>query len=265
MASSNIFQISFSLIFLTFFFILLLNKVNSIEFTSFAIIEFSQDQNNLIFQGDAYISSSNKLQLNKAKSSSVGRALYSEPIHIWDSKTGLVAHFDTSFNFIITAPDSGNVADGFTFFLAPVDTQPQDGGGFLGLFNDKYYNRSLQTVAVEFDTYYNSDWDPRDRHIGIDVNCVRSTKTKPWVFRDGGEGIVLIKFDASTNVLSVTLFTEDGIYTLSDVVNVKVLPEWVRVGFSAATGRDFSVHDILSWRFSSILNHQPSSMQAAAA
>lgn len=66
-------------------------------------------------------------------------------------------------------------------------------------------------------------------------------------------------------MLSVTLFTEDGIYTLSDVVNVKdVLPEWVRVGFSAATGGDFSVHDILSWRFSSILNHHSSSMQASA-
>lgn len=32
-----------------------------------------------------------------------------------------------------------------------------------------------------------------------------------------------------------------------------VLPEWVRVGFSAATGAETQTHSVLSWSFSSTL------------
>lgn len=63
------------------FFILLLNKVNSAETTSFSITKFVPDQKNLIFQGDAKTASTGKLELSKAVKNSIGRALYSAPIH----------------------------------------------------------------------------------------------------------------------------------------------------------------------------------------
>nr|1LGB_A Chain A, LEGUME ISOLECTIN II (ALPHA CHAIN) [Lathyrus ochrus] len=176
------------------------------ETTSFSITKFGPDQPNLIFQGDGY-TTKERLTLTKAVRNTVGRALYSSPIHIWDSKTGNVANFVTSFTFVIDAPNSYNVADGFTFFIAPVDTKPQTGGGYLGVFNSKDYDKTSQTVAVEFDTFYNTAWDPSngDRHIGIDVNSIKSINTKSWALQNGKEANVVIAFNGATNVLTVSL------------------------------------------------------------
>jgi len=33
-----------------------------------------------------------------------------------------------------------------------------------------------------------------------------------------------------------------------------VVPEWVRIGLSAATGAEYAAHDIFSWSFDSKLN-----------
>ncbi|XP_058734640.1 lectin beta-1 and beta-2 chains-like [Vicia villosa] len=248
----------------TFFFF----KVNSTETTSFSITKFVRDQQNLIFQGDAY-TTNEKLILTEAVKTVAGRVLYSAPIHIWDSKTGNVADFTTSFTFVIDAPRIYNIADGFTFFIAPVDTKPQTGGGYLGVFNSQDYDVTSQTVAVEFDTFYNTAWDPSDgdRHIGINVNSIKSISTKPWVLQNREEANVKINFDAATNVLSVYLTYPNSVsYTLSEIVPLKnAVPEWVRVGFSATTGAEYAAHEILSWSFHSELSGTSNSNQAAAA
>nr|ANH22048.1 lectin [Cajanus cajan] len=275
MASLQTQMISFYLIFLSillttiFFF-----KVNSTETTSFSITKFSPDQKNLIFQGDGY-TTKGKLTLTKAVKSTVGRALYSTPIRIWDRDTGNVANFVTSFTLVIDAPSSYNVADGFTFFIAPVDTKPQTGGGYLGVFNSKEYDKTSQTVAVEFDTFYNAAWDPsnKERHIGIDVNSIKSVNTKSWNLQNGERANVVIAFNAATNVLTVTLtypnsLEEENVtsYTLNEVVPLKdVVPEWVRIGFSATTGAEFAAHVVHSWSFHSELGGTSSSKQAADA
>ncbi|KAL5073183.1 hypothetical protein RYX36_012167 [Vicia faba] len=250
-------------------------KVNSTdEITSFSIPKFRPDQPNLIFQGGGY-TTKEKLTLTKAVKNTVGRALYSLPIHIWDSETGNVADFTTTFIFVINAPNGYNVADGFTFFIAPVDTKPQTGGGYLGVFNGKDYDKTAQTVAVEFDTFYNAAWDPSNgkRHIGIDVNSIKSISTKSWNLQNGEEAHVAISFNATTNVLSVTLLYPNSLeeenltgYTLSEVVPLKdVVPEWVRIGFSATTGAEYATHEVLSWTFLSELTGPSNSKQAADA
>ena len=77
------------------FFLLLLNVVNSESFQAFNFPKFVPNQPNLILQGDALITSTGKLQLTEVDergrpaSSSLGRALYSAPIQIWDSSTGI--------------------------------------------------------------------------------------------------------------------------------------------------------------------------------
>ncbi|XP_058734641.1 lectin beta-1 and beta-2 chains-like [Vicia villosa] len=240
-------------------------QVNSTqtETTSFSIPNFVSNQPNLIFQGDAY-ATNEKLTLTKAAKSQVGRALYSAPIHIWDSRTGNVADFITSFTFVIT-PGAGT-ADGLAFFIAPVDTKPRTGGGYLGVFDSHDYNHTSQTVAVEFDTFRNA-WDPNNRHIGIDVNSVQSISTAPWVLLNGREANVVISFKAATNVLNVSLsYPLRGINIHSDVVVLKnIVPEWVRIGLSASTGLDYAAHEILSWSFHSELVRTSSSNQVAAA
>lgn len=141
------------------FFLVLLTKANSTNTVSFTTSKFSPRQQNLILQGDAAISPSGVLRLTKVDSygvptsRSLGRALYAAPIQIWDSETGKVASWATSFKFNVFSPDK--TADGLAFFLAPVGSKPQYKAGFLGLFNSDSKNMSLQTVAVEFDTYYN--------------------------------------------------------------------------------------------------------------
>nr|CAF18559.1 lectin precursor [Lathyrus sativus] len=275
MASLQTQMISFYAIFLSILLTtILFFKVNSTETTSFLITKFGPDQQNLIFQGDGY-TTKEKLTLTKAVKNTVGRALYSSPIHIWDSTTGNVANFVTSFTFVINAPNSYNVAGGFTFFIAPVDTKPQTGGGYLGVFNSKDYDKTSQTVAVEFDTFYNAAWDPsnRDRHIGNDVNSIKSINTVSWKLQNGVEANVVIAFNAATNVLTVSLtypnsLEEENVtsYTLNEVVPLKdVVPEWVRIGFSATTGAEFAAHEVLSWSFHSELGGTSGSKQAADA
>ena len=246
------------------FFLVLLTKANSTNTVSFTTSKFSPRQQNLILQGDAAISPSGVLRLTKVDSygvptsRSLGRALYAAPIQIWDSETGKVASWATSFKFNVFSPDK--TADGLAFFLAPVGSKPQYKAGFLGLFNSDSKNMSLQTVAVEFDTYYNQKWDPASRHIGIDVNSIKSVKTAPWGFANGQVAQILITYNADTSLLVASLVhpSRKTSYILSETVSLKSnLPEWVNVGFSATTGANkgfAETHDVFSWSFASKLS-----------
>nr|CAH60213.1 phytohemagglutinin-L precursor [Phaseolus costaricensis] len=254
MASSNLLSLAL--------FLVLLTHVNSASETSFSFDRFNET--NLILQGDASVSSSGQLQLTNLNSNgeptvgSLGRTFYSAPIQIWDSTTGTVASFDTNFTFNIQVPNNAGPADGLAFALVPVGSQPKDKGGFLGLFDGS--NTNFHTVAVEFDTLYNKDWDPRPRHIGIDVNSIRSIKTTPWDFVNGENAKVHITYESSTKLLVASLVYPSlkTSFTVSDTVDLKsVLPEWVSVGFSATTGIEkgnVETNDILSWSFASKLS-----------
>ncbi|KAL2600050.1 hypothetical protein AAZX31_10G104400 [Glycine max] len=257
MATSN-FSIVLSLSLALF--LMLLTKANSTNTVSFTTSKFSPRQQNLILQGDAAISPSGVLRLTKVDSygvptsRSLGRALYAAPIQIWDSETGKVASWATSFKFNVFSPDK--TADGLAFFLAPVGSKPQYKAGFLGLFNSDSKNMSLQTVAVEFDTYYNHG----RRHIGIDVNSIKSVKTAPWGFANGQVAQILITYNADTSLLVASLVhpSRKTSYILSETVSLKSnLPEWVNVGFSATTGANkgfAETHDVFSWSFASKLS-----------
>ncbi|KAG4996967.1 Leucoagglutinating phytohemagglutinin [Glycine soja] len=246
------------------FFLVLLTKANSTNTVSFTVSKFSPRQQNLIFQGDAAISPSGVLRLTKVDSidvpttGSLGRALYATPIQIWDSETGKVASWATSFKFKVFSPNK--TADGLAFFLAPVGSKPQSKGGFLGLFNSDSKNKSVQTVAVEFDTYYNAKWDPANRHIGIDVNSIKSVKTASWGLANGQIARILITYDADTSLLVASLIhpSRKTSYILSETVSLKSnLPEWVNIGFSATTGLNkgfVETHDVFSWSFASKLS-----------
>nr|P56625.1 RecName: Full=Lectin B4; AltName: Full=VVLB4 [Vicia villosa] len=175
------------------------------ESTSFSFTNFNPNQENLILQEDALVNSKGTLELTKN-----GKPV---PESLGRNCTTL-ASFTTSFSFVMSAPNSLDVADGLAFFLAPPDTQPQKRGGFLGLFKDRKHDISYQSVAVEFDTYSNV-WDPNTTHIGIDTNTIESKKITPFDMVYGEK----------------ILFA-----SLVFPVSQDILPEYVRVGFSATTG-----------------------------
>ncbi|XP_029126417.1 lectin alpha chain [Cajanus cajan] len=256
------------------------NRVNSADSLSFSFNSFGLDQKDLIFQGDA-TALRNALQLTRLDSqlqplpSSVGRVLYSAPIQ-------LVGAFETSFTFSISSPDT-IPGDGLTFFIASHDTviPPNSNGKFLGLFpgtntartnssniNDNNNHdihvdnlkASDRVVAVEFDTYPNLDIrDPNFVHIGINVNSITSARTAQWVWRNGLTATARINYNSLTKTLTAATFypgTGTEVVSISHAIDLStVLPQWVRVGFSASTGQHKQKNSIHSWAFSTILKN----------
>ncbi|QCD81952.1 bark leucoagglutinin-like [Vigna unguiculata] len=226
--------------------------------TSFTFPNFSAPYLNslLAFEGDAS-SSKGVIQLTKVQDgrvvpNSVGRATYALPVRLWDAQTGKVASFATSFSFNISY---GRInGDGIAFFLGTTEsTMPLSSfGGYLGLFDPKFAFRDTdqnQIVAVEFDMHQNP-WDPPFPHVGIDVNSISSVESAQWESNPGLiTAFVTVTYEAAAQSLSVVV--KNG-PTISLMIDLKtVLPEWVRVGFSGATGRLTEVHQIQSWTFSS--------------
>ncbi|KAL1343643.1 hypothetical protein HN51_029998 [Arachis hypogaea] len=266
-SNTNLFLFSLPLLTFTIIFLMQLNKANSSDSLSFSFDNFNQeDGRNLIFQGDSTISpTKNTLHLTKVNSqgnpapNSLGRVLQSAELQLWDKPTNRLSEFDCQFSFLLKSPVS-EPADGLTFFIAPSNTTVPalSPGALLGIFDaHSHLNPSLnQIVAVEFDTFSNY-WDPSYPHIGIDVNTIQSVKTVQWERREGETVNVLVSYSSRSRKLEVIASYSNGQrFEVSHVVDLRdVLPEWVRVGFSAATGAQYQSHEILSWSFTSSLNY----------
>jgi hypothetical protein len=194
-----------------------------------------------------------------------GRATYAQPVLLWDSATGEMASFNTTFDFRInlynsTYPGPG---DGIAFFLGHVgsDSPVDSSGGSLGLL-PHYTNGTGDStiVAVEFDTYQNSEnADISSSHVGIDVNSLNSTASTDTTsptrnLTSGHEMVATVTYENVTRFLAVELNINGASYYVNATVDLKkYLPEYVTVGFSASTGSPGEQHQILSWSFASTL------------
>ncbi|PWA71214.1 Concanavalin A-like lectin/glucanase superfamily [Artemisia annua] len=212
-------------------------------------VNFQPNNQMIVYQGDAFASSGiqvTKNQRDKSLKNSVGRALYYEPVQIWDKKTRKMTDFVTHFMFSINALNATNFGDGLSFFLMPFEPEIPNGsfGRYLGLFSPasafKSSNNTL--VAVEFDSFKNS-WDPSDNHVGINVNSIISVANISWntSIKDG-------------RIVNAWHTYFNGNASIWHIVDLReVLPESVRVGFSAGTGDWIETHTVFSWTFSSNL------------
>lgn len=232
---------------------------------NFQISRFESNANNILYQGDAK-PSVGVIEFNLIDYiNRVGWATYAEKVPIWDSRTGRLTDFSTRFSFGISIQGS-IYGHGLVFFLAPVGSQipPNSGGGFLGLFNTTTSHSSQnQIVLVEFDTFENPAWDPTGigSHVGINKNSISSANYTRWnaSFHSGDTADVVINYNATTKNLSVSWSYQETNNprensSLSYQIDLMtVLPEWVMVGFSAATGRYVERHTLKSWEFSSSL------------
>ncbi|EOX91883.1 Concanavalin A-like lectin protein kinase family protein [Theobroma cacao] len=235
---------------------------------SFNFTSFSPNMQNIEFEGDAF-SSANVLQLTKNDAidnltGSIGRASYNQAVRLWDASNGRLTDFTTHFSFILRAVNLSEYGDGISFFIAPFDSKmpPNSSDGFLALFNRNSTSNSSNNniVAVEFDSFQN-DWDPSDDHVGININSIISVTNVTWKssIKNGSRANAWVSYNSSTRNLSVFLTYADnpvfsGNSSLAYVVDLRnILPEWVRIGFSASTGRQVEIHNILSWSFDSSL------------
>ncbi|KAH7566798.1 hypothetical protein JRO89_XS08G0236900 [Xanthoceras sorbifolium] len=259
----------FLLLNLVFFFLLLLIPPAyslSFNFTSFQ----SNNISSIDFEGDAFQSGS-VLQLTKNQAddnltSSTGWATYKQPVRLWDAKTGRLTDFITHFTFTIkgSAVNPATSGDGISFFIAPYDSNiPHDSsGGYLALFSPETSTNDASNnhiVAVEFDSYQNS-WDPSSDHVGIDINSIVSVANVTWERSiKNGSANAWVSYNSTTKNLSVFLtFADNPVFngdsSLSYTVDLReILPEMVKVGFSASTGEWVETHNIRSWSFSSTL------------
>ncbi|KZV27092.1 hypothetical protein F511_36998 [Dorcoceras hygrometricum] len=242
------------------FLMLLANKVHSQDTTSFTVDSFESNPSDLIYQGDANVpSGSSYLRLVRTDSSgtpqtgSVGRVLYSSPVHFWE--TSRQATFETTIRFSITPPSRGDPADGLAFFIAPVSTTILNGssGANLGIFGSS--GTASSVFAVEYDIYVNGAWDPSYPHVGIDINS--RTSLNVTRFDEPLREVVTARINYVSNTRTITVTTNYGSSKTSTLTYVRdlktVLPQQVRVGISASTGAEVATFDVVSWYFTSTL------------
>ncbi|KAK1577686.1 hypothetical protein Q3G72_023832 [Acer saccharum] len=248
-----------------FFIILLFPSASSI---SFNMPRFAPDDNNIVYQGDATPAVGAIELINKYRyTCRVGLVTYANMVQLWDSDTGKISDFNTRFSFSIDTLGNPIYGHGLAFFLAPVGFQIplNSAGGFLGLFNTTTIDSSSnQIVMVEFDSFKNVEWDPSDveGHVGINKNSLFSAVYTRWnaSFHSGDTADVQITYNSTTKNLSVswsfretsTSVENTSLFYIIDLM--KILPERVTVGFSAATGIYTTRHMLESWEFNSSLD-----------
>ncbi|KAL1353344.1 L-type lectin-domain containing receptor kinase IX.1-like [Arachis ipaensis] len=236
----------------------------------FNIINFSSVENarkDMAYEGDAKVANNGFIELTSYDFYRTGRTIYGQPFHLWDSSTKVLTDFTTSFTFTIHGSESNSsvLADGFAFHMAPLSftTPPNSAGGNFGLFNlsTHFGIPQNQMFMVEFDTYQNKDYDPLDleQHVGINKNSLKSINYTKFDIEgnNGKQGHALITYNSSTkNLLVSWSFDGASTHTLSCEIDLsEILPEYVTVGFSAATGRRSKTqHNIHSWEFNSTLD-----------
>jgi len=254
----------FPLFFLSFiFFIFPINSIN------FNISSFNPgDASSVVCLGSARPSDDGQINFNINNNyvSQVGWVEYAKKVLLWESATGQLADFKTHYTFIIDTQNRTTYGHGIAFFLIPVgfEIPPNSAGGLMGLFNTTTMvsSSSNRIVHVEFDSYPNLEWGETTQHVGINNNSIASSVSTPWnaSLHSGDTAEVWISYNSSTKNLTVsweyqTTSSPQEKTNLSYRIDLmKVLPEWVTIGFSAATGSIGEVNKLLSWEFESSLD-----------
>ncbi|XP_031132024.1 L-type lectin-domain containing receptor kinase IX.1-like [Ipomoea triloba] len=243
---------------LAFLFLLIPSLVGSVSFDLPSI--GPNDKNvRIIVEGNATITNG-AIQLTSASENEASRARYVELLHLWDKASGNLSDFTTHFTFNIDSKGASKFGDGMAFFLAnfstPTDLTPTFGGG-LGLMDD-FKPTPVPFVAVVFDTFANG-LGKSMTNVSININAVlESNRSTAWLnnITQGRNNNASITYNASSKILQV-VFTGfwGGQYlteNLSYMVDLREhLPEFVNIGFSAATGTLTEEHTVSSWRFNS--------------
>ncbi|KAI7979783.1 hypothetical protein LOK49_Contig249G00001 [Camellia lanceoleosa] len=231
---------------------------------NFTNIDETLKNGDILVEGEIYFSNQG-IQITPTNQVwKAGRASYKDPLYLWNKTSETLTDFNTYFSFVIDSQGNSSFGDGFAFFLLPYNFNSNIATGAAMGLPVKSIEPPQQTsfVAVEFDTYQNPDWDPQNitpgTHVGIDINSITSNVTKVWYnnIPSGIENEAWISYDSNSKNLSVvfTGYVNNGKIksTLSFSVDLRdYLPEWVTIGFSAATGESYEKHTVKSWSFNS--------------
>lgn len=197
--------------------------------------------------GDAKIDGTG-LQLTRSSGTLYGTAFYKDLITLSPHRS-----FSAYFTFRITDPNcaQGGGADGLTFIVQTDSDSVGSMGGGIG------YAGILPSVAVEFDTFKNTEFGDEDgNHIGISVDGDPESKAKvaaPFPLSNGALYHAWVDYDGKQNTMQVRLSATDArpsTPTLSYKVDLEsIMGQEVFVGFTAATGSCWERHEISSFYF----------------
>ncbi len=208
--------------------------------------------------GDTAVSGS-ALRLTGAGGSQAGAGYSTTGVAL-----GAGATFSTSFQFQMTQTGGIAPADGITFVLA------QGTSGLGGLGGGMGYQGVGNSVAIEFDTYWNN-FDPNSNHVGVDTNGSLSSlitanpygvavcdfggnsHTADGCMSNGKVWSAFINYDGTTQKLNVSV-QQQGMALVQLITDYSIDIAAIlgtttaHVGFTAATGAGFENHDILGWQ-----------------
>ncbi|WJX47486.1 hypothetical protein P8452_34166 [Trifolium repens] len=231
----------------------------------FKYSSFSLSDANLVYQGSAAPRDGEvDFNINRQYSCQLGRILYSEKVLLWDSNTNELTDFTTRYSFMINTQNRSSYGHGLAFFLVPFGFEiPLNSyGGFMGLFNTTtMVSSSNQIVHVEFDSLANGEFRETTGHVGINNNSIISSITTPWnaSIHSGDTADVLVSYNSTTKNLTVswkyqlTTDPQENNSLSYSIDLMKVMPEWITVGFSATTSHVGELNFLLSWEFNSTL------------
>ncbi|WCJ25848.1 Concanavalin A-like lectin protein kinase family protein [Euphorbia peplus] len=230
--------------------------------------EFSFNQQ-LHLDGDAQLNSNGLIKLSNDSEFGMGHVFYTNPLQFKNS-TGTVFSFSSTFIFAIVPPEYPKLGGhGFAFTISPSKTFPGAlPAKYLGLFNSSNNgNYSNHIVAVEMDTFQNSDFeDINGNHVGIDINSLVSAVSHRAGYYDhqgkfiqlelkSGQNLqVWVEYDGVDNILNVTIHPvsiQKPKHPLLSLVKdlSPYINEFMFVGFSSSNGRIIASHYILGWSF----------------
>ncbi|KAF5794098.1 putative protein kinase RLK-Pelle-L-LEC family [Helianthus annuus] len=216
------------------FFLALVPYATSITFNFTDITP--KDSSDIVFEGDAVYTPQDGIHVTHQRDRDrgsfwlAGRARYIRPLHLWDNDSSDLASFSTNFSFVIDSNMNFSYGDGLTFFLAEENSVICSGGA-MGLPFDVPANISRHRfVAVEFDTFCNYYWDPKDPpesnvcirdHVASTGDLFQKNNVRSWMF-DSTE----IKVDQSKGQTKTGLMVGLIAGTLVIVIVLAIVVWW---------------------------------------
>ncbi|XP_038695530.1 probable L-type lectin-domain containing receptor kinase S.5 [Tripterygium wilfordii] len=182
----------------------------------------------------------------------VGRVLYREPVAAWP------AFVSTTFTVRIVGAPNSPAGDGMTFIFAP-DNSSSPAGFNLGIVPDSDGASDIRQLVVELDTYKN-DFDMDGNHIAVETTrvdkpLIAATLNGSGIDLKSGKDITFkIDYNSWTKWLEVHAAYDSNplVKILSLQIDIAAtIPNFVYVGFTAATGYFTESHQLLSWKFKS--------------